>query len=94
MDNKLFGIDVSRSVDTQVSADIETAPKNRRRGKIPLEIEKEEPVDEFDSELDEDFIEQTIGAVPQPSSARETDIIDVDHKNDEHLEKRGESYGK
>lgn len=94
MDNKLFGIDVSRSVDTQVSADIETVPKNRRRGKIPLEIEKEEPVDEFDSELDEDFIEQTIGAVPQPSSARETDIIDVDHKNDEHPEKRGESYGK
>jgi hypothetical protein len=88
MDNKLFGIDVSRSIEAvQDEPAVDDTLKKKRRGKVysaALDDEKEDvSEDAFESETTE---EPSRGSDERISS-REVDIIDVEQSSVQHSDR-------
>lgn len=87
MDNKLFGIDVSRSIEAVQDEPVtDETLKKKRRGKVFSEPAVTEKTDDIDMSLNEDDIEQNITHDEITTSSREVDIIDVVHDNNVHPE--------
>lgn len=88
MDDKLFGIDVSRSIDdVQDEPAVDETLKKKRRGKVysvALDDEKEDvSEDTFESGITE---EPSRGSDERVSS-REVDIIDVEQPSVQHSDR-------
>ena len=88
MDDKLFGIDVSRSIDdVQDEPAVDETLKKKRRGKVysvALDDEKEDvSEDTFESEIAEELSRGSDERV----SSREVDIIDVEQPSAQHSDR-------
>lgn len=87
MDNKLFGIDVSRSIDdVQDEPVTDETSKKKHRGKVhsvALDNERDVSEDTFESEITEEPSRDSDKRI----SSREVDIIDVEQPSAQHSDR-------
>lgn len=87
MDNKLFGIDVSRSVEVQPDKETETVMKKKQHGKIAYKVPEAEPEVTDEDDFDIDKAEGQALRSRGQSMFRNTDLHIIEEPDAEDFDK-------
>ena len=88
MDDKLFGIDVSRSIDdVQDEPAVDETLKKKRRGKVYSVALDDEKEDVFEDTFESGITEEPSRGSDERVSSREVDIIDVEQPSVQHSDR-------